>query len=164
MMHRFLVSVALVAGLGLLVACGSNEEKGTTPSVTPKGTASPTQGGPPPVSAQATVTASGLQIIEVQIGTGNEAQKGETVSVHYTGWLADGTKFDSSLDRGQPLSFVLGAGQMIPGFDEGIAGMKVGGKRRLIIPSSLAYGSAGRPPVIPANAELTFDVQLVGLE
>jgi len=164
MMRRFLVSVALVVGLGLLIACGSNEEKGTTPGVTPTATGAGTGGGPPPVSAQATVTASGLRIIEVEIGTGNEAQKGETVIVHYTGWLADGTKFDSSLDRGQPLSFVLGAGQMIPGFDEGIAGMRVGGKRRLIIPSGLAYGSTGRPPVIPANAELTFDIQLVGLE
>ena len=114
--------------------------------------------------AQATVTTSGLRVIEIQIGTGNEAQKGQTVSVHYTGWLADGTKFDSSLDRGQPLSFVLGAGQMIPGFDEGVAGMRVGGKRRLIIPANLAYGSQGRPPTIPANAELTFDVQLVGLQ
>ena len=122
-----------------------------------------TEGGPPPVSAQATVTNSGLQITEIQIGTGDETQKGQTVSIHYTGWLTDGTKFDSSLDRGQPLSFVLGVGQMIPGFDEGVAGMRVGGKRRLIIPADLAYGSQGRPPVIPPNAELTFDVQLLGL-
>ena len=98
------------------------------------------------------------------MGTGEEAQTGQTVSVHYTGWLADGTKFDSSLDRGQPLTFVLGAGQMIPGFDEGVAGMKVGGMRRLILPPDLAYGPQGRPPVIPPNAELTFDVQLVSAQ
>ncbi len=162
-MRRFLILIALVAGAALLVACGGNAAKGT-PSPAAKATAVPTGGGPPPVSAQPTVTASGLQIIEVQVGTGAAAQKGQTVSVQYTGWLADGTKFDSSLDRGQPLSFVLGAGQMIAGFDEGVAGMKVGGKRRLIIPANLAYGSQGRPPVIPPNAELTFDIQLVSAQ
>ena len=163
-MRRFLVSIAVVASLVLIVACGGNEEKTTTPSVTANATAAQTGGGPPPVSAQPTVTASGLKIIEIKVGTGDEAQKGQTVSVHYTGWLADGTKFDSSLDRGQPLSFVLGAGQMIPGFDEGVAGMKVGGERRLILPPGLAYGAQGRPPKIPANSELTFDVQLVSVE
>jgi FKBP-type peptidyl-prolyl cis-trans isomerase len=174
-MRRLLVSIALISSLVLIVACGGSEKKTTAPSVTPKAaaaqpsvapkaTAAQTGGGPPPVSAQATVTASGLKIIEIKIGTGAEAQKGQTVSVHYTGWLADGTKFDSSLDRGQPLSFVLGAGQMIPGFDEGVAGMKVGGQRRLIIPPNLAYGAQGRPPRIPANAELTFDVELVSVK
>jgi len=163
-MRRFLVSIALVASLVLVVACGSSEKETTAPTGTPAATAAPTGGGPLPVSAQATVTASGLKIIEIKIGTGAEAQKGQTVSVHYTGWLADGTKFDSSLDRGQPLSFALGAGQLIPGFDEGVVGMRVGGQRRLIIPPDLAYGPQGRPPVIPPNAELTFDVQLVGLQ
>jgi len=165
-MRRFLVSIAVIASLVLIVACGGNgnEEKTTAPSVTANATAAQTGGGPPPVSSQPTVTASGLKIIEIKVGTGDEAQKGQTVSVHYTGWLADGTKFDSSLDRGQPLSFVLGAGQMIPGFDEGVAGMKVGGERRLILPPGLAYGAQGRPPKIPANSELTFDVQLVSLQ
>ena len=165
-MRRSLVSIAVIASLVLIVACGGNgnEEKTTAPSVTANATAAQTGGGPPPVSAQPTVTASGLKIIEIEAGTGDEAQKGQTVSVHYTGWLADGTKFDSSLDRGQPLSFVLGAGQMIPGFDEGVAGMKVGGERRLILPPGLAYGAQGRPPKIPANSELTFDVQLVSLQ
>ena len=138
--------------------------RGTAPGVTLEATAPGTEGGPPPVAGNATVTDTGLQIIDIEAGTGDEAQEGQTVSVHYTGWLADGTKFDSSLDRGQPLSFVLGAGQMIPGFDEGVAGMKVGGKRLLIIPLDLAYGPQGRPPRIPPNAELTFDIELVGLQ
>jgi len=112
---------------------------------------------------QPTVTASGLQIIDIEVGTGDSPQSGQTVEVHYTGWLADGTKFDSSLDRGQPFSFVLGAGRVIAGWDEGVASMKVGGKRRLIIPPELGYGESGYPPVIPANAELTFDVELLAI-
>jgi FKBP-type peptidyl-prolyl cis-trans isomerase len=163
-MRRFLVSIALVASLALAVACGSSEKETTTPTGTPAATAAQTGGGPPPVSGQPTVTASGLQIIDIKVGTGAEAQKGQTVSVDYTGWLADGTKFDSSLDRGQPITFVLGGGQLIPGFDEGVVGMKIGGERRLIIPPDLAYGAQGRPPVIPANATLTFDVQLVSAQ
>ena len=171
-MRRVLALGILAAALVLVVACGNGGGKEAVPSatsvstgaVTPAATTAPEAGGPPPVSAQPTVTADGLQIIEVEVGTGEEAQSGQTVSVHYTGWLADGTKFDSSLDRGQALTFVLGAGQMIPGFDEGVAGMKVGGMRRLILPPDLAYGPQGRPPVIPPNAELTFDVQLVSVQ
>ncbi len=107
------------------------------------------------------MTASGLQIIDIEVGSGESPQTGQTVVVHYTGWLADGTKFASSLDGDQPLSFTIGQGQVIDGWDEGVATMKVGGKRRLIIPPELGYGAAGRPPVIPANAELTFDVELL---
>jgi FKBP-type peptidyl-prolyl cis-trans isomerase len=81
--------------------------------------------------------------------------------VHYTGWLADGTKFDSSVDSGQPFSFIIGTGKVIKGWDEGVATMKVGGKRRLIIPPELGYGATGYPPIIPANAQLTFDVELL---
>jgi FKBP-type peptidyl-prolyl cis-trans isomerase len=163
-MRRLLVFIVLVASLALVAACGGGEKETTAPGVTPEATVTQTGGGPPPVSAQATVTASGLQIIDIKVGSGDEAQDGQTVSVNYTGWLADGTKFDSSLDRGQPISFVLGAGQVIPGFDEGVAGMKVGGQRRLIIPPDLAYGAEGRPPVIPANAELTFDIELESVQ
>jgi hypothetical protein len=169
-MRRILALGILAVALVLVAACGNDEDEEVTPAVTPvpavtpASTTAPDAGGPPPVSAQPTVTASGLQIIEVEVGTGEEAQQGQTVSVHYTGWLADGTKFDSSLDRGQPLPFVLGVGEMIPGFDEGVAGMKVGGTRRLILPPDLAYGAEGRPPVIPPNAELTFDVQLVSVQ
>ena len=134
-------------------------EVGTGQTPTPEA-----EGGPPSVSGEPTTTASGLQIIDIEVGSGDSPQTGQTVVVHYTGWLADGTKFDSSLDRGEPITFVLGSGQLIPGFDEGVVGMKVGGTRRLIIPPDLAYGAEGRPPVIPANAELTFDIQLVSLQ
>jgi len=108
-------------------------------------------------------TASGLKYIDVEVGTGQTAEKGMLVQVHYTGRLTDGTKFDSSLDRNQPFAFTLGVGQVIQGWDEGVAGMKVGGKRQLIIPSELAYGARGAAGVIPPNAELTFDVELLGL-
>lgn len=105
-----------------------------------------------------------LKITDHQVGTGVEAVSGKTVSVHYTGTLENGTKFDSSLDRGQPFSFRLGGGQVIKGWDQGIAGMKVGGKRRLDIPSDLAYGAHGYPPVIPANAKLIFEVELLDVK
>lgn len=108
-------------------------------------------------------TASGLQYVDVKVGTGAAPQKGQTVSVHYTGTLPDGTKFDSSRDRGTPISFTLGFGQVIKGWDEGIASMKVGGQRRLVIPPELAYGARATGP-IPANATLHFDVELVGVE
>lgn len=109
-------------------------------------------------------TASGLQYIEETAGTGRAAQAGDKVSVHYTGMLDDGTVFDSSQNRGEPIAFVLGRGQVIPGWDEGIAMMSVGGKARLIIPSELAYGEQGAGGVIPPNATLTFDVELVDVQ
>jgi FKBP-type peptidyl-prolyl cis-trans isomerase FkpA len=110
-------------------------------------------------------TDSGLQYEDTIVGSGAEAVAGRTVSVHYTGWLyengAKGQKFDSSLDRGEPFSFALGTGQVIKGWDEGVAGMKVGGQRTLIIPPSMAYGERGAGGVIPPNATLIFDVELV---
>lgn len=104
---------------------------------------------------------TGLKHIELKEGDGDTAKAGDTVDVHYTGWLTDGTKFDSSVDRGKPFSFKLGAGMVIKGWDEGVAGMKIGGKRKLMIPYELAYGKAGRPPVIPPAAELHFEVELL---
>jgi FKBP-type peptidyl-prolyl cis-trans isomerase FkpA len=106
-------------------------------------------------------TKSGLKYIDEKVGDGEEAKAGKIVEVHYTGWLKDGTKFDSSKDRGKPFEFPLGAGRVIKGWDEGVAGMKVGGKRKLIIPPELGYGARGAGGVIPPNAELTFEVELL---
>ena len=108
-------------------------------------------------------TASGLQYEDEVAGSGAEAKSGNTVEVHYTGTLADGKKFDSSLDRGRPFSFKLGAGQVIKGWDEGVAGMKVGGKRKLTIPPSLAYGERGVGS-IPPNSTLVFEVELLDIK
>lgn len=108
-------------------------------------------------------TASGLKYVDQVIGTGEVAVAGKTTTVHYTGRLENGTKFDSSVDRGQPFSFPLGAGRVIKGWDEGVQGMKVGGKRKLTIPSDLGYGARGAGGVIPPNATLIFDVELLGV-
>ena len=108
-----------------------------------------------------TTTASGLVIEELTVGTGGVAAAGQRVSVHYTGWLTDGKKFDSSKDRNDPFGFSLGAGQVIGGWDEGVQGMKVGGKRKLTIPPALGYGAHGAGGVIPPNATLVFEVELL---
>jgi FKBP-type peptidyl-prolyl cis-trans isomerase len=127
----------------------------------------------PPVAAQGvpgkmSELPSGLKYTDTTVGTGAAATKGHKVSVHYTGWLynngAKGAKFDSSLDRGQPFGFALGAGQVIRGWDEGVAGMKIGGKRTLIIPPELGYGARGAPGAIPPNATLMFDVELLKVD
>jgi peptidylprolyl isomerase len=125
--------------------------------------------GPPPPpdaptqvdEADYTTTDSGLQYYDLEEGSGDSPQNGQMATVHYTGWLEDGTMFDSSLTRGQPFSFPVGAGQVIPGWDEGVASMKVGGKRQLKIPADLAYGEQGAGGVIPPNATLVFEVELL---
>ena len=109
-------------------------------------------------------TASGLKYTDIVVGTGATPQKGQTVTVHYTGTLANGKKFDSSLDRGVPADFRIGVGAVIKGWDEGLMTMKVGGKRHLVIPSNLGYGPVGRPPDIPGNSTLIFDVELLGVK
>lgn len=105
-----------------------------------------------------------LKIVDVKVGTGAVATPGELVRVHYTGWLEDGTKFDSSVDRNQPFEFPLGAGYVIQGWDKGVDGMRVGGIRRLFIPAQYGYGSRGAGDVIPPNATLIFEVQLLGVK
>ena len=116
--------------------------------------------GPPTVSAEPVTTGSGLKYVDIELGSGDSPEPGQTVVVHYTGWLENGSKFDSSVDRGQPFSFPIGAGRVIRGWDEGVATMQLCGQRRLIIPPDLAYGASGQGP-IPPNATLIFDVELL---
>lgn len=172
-----LVRVGLAGGLALALgtSCGSESappaataaptQKAATATVsaTAKAATTPAAAGIPPMAGTPTKTASGLEYIDAVVGTGAVAQAGQTVSVHYTGWLTDGKKFDSSRDRGQPFQFPLGVGRVIKGWDEGVAGMKIGGQRRLFIPAALGYGAAGAPPSIPGGATLVFDVELLGV-
>lgn len=113
------------------------------------------------VAGDTVTTASGLKYIDIKAGEGKSPASAQTVQVHYTGWLTDGKKFDSSVDRGQPFEFQIGVGRVIKGWDEGVMTMKEGGKRRLIIPPQLAYGERGAGGVIPPNATLVFDVELL---
>lgn len=108
-------------------------------------------------------TGSGLQYQDLVVGSGPAVKAGDMVSVHYTGWLEDGTKFDSSVDRNQPFDFNVGAGMVIKGWDEGLVGMQVGGKRKLVIPANLGYGASGAGGVIPPNATLIFEVELLAI-
>lgn len=118
-----------------------------------------------PAKERKTVTTpSGLQYEDLDIGAGPQPKTGDTVAVHYTGWLTDGKKFDSSRDRGQPFEFTLGRGQVIKGWDEGVGSMNVGGKRKLTIPPELGYGARGYPGAIPPNATLVFEVELVRIK
>jgi peptidylprolyl isomerase len=110
------------------------------------------------------ITKSGLAYIDQETGTGAEPKTGDRVTVHYTGYLTDGKKFDSSVDRNKPFTFVIGLGQVIKGWDEGVASMKVGGKRKLLIPANLGYGTRGAGGVIPPNADLVFDVELISIQ
>ena len=116
------------------------------------------------MEAETITTSSGLQYKDLVVGTGDAASAGKTAVVHYTGWLLDGTKFDSSVDRGTPFEFPLGAGRVIKGWDEGVATMNIGGKRELIIPPDLGYGAAGAGGLIPPNATLKFEVELLELK
>jgi FKBP-type peptidyl-prolyl cis-trans isomerase len=143
----------LVTILGFAFGCASSDKPGATGATS---TSSPMK-----VNGAPTTTASGLQYWDIVVGTGASAAPGSTVKVHYSGFLTSGQKFDSSRDRGEPFSFPLGAGQVIKGWDEGVAGMKVGGQRQLRIPPQLGYGAAGAGGAIPPNATLIFDVELL---
>ncbi|MFL5493127.1 MAG: FKBP-type peptidyl-prolyl cis-trans isomerase [Gemmatimonadales bacterium] len=150
---RLLPVSAALALVAVLAACGSRDRAARAPA---------TQGGDLAAdTATMTRTGSGLRYHDVTVGQGAEATPGHQVKVHYTGWLLNGKKFDSSRDRGEPFEFALGAGQVIAGWDEGVAGMKVGGRRKLVIPPDLGYGAGGAPPDIPPGATLVFDVELL---
>jgi FKBP-type peptidyl-prolyl cis-trans isomerase len=127
------------------------------------GSAKPDTSAPTKVTGPGTQMVGGLEYWDIKVGTGATAIQGHTVKVHYTGWLTNGKKFDSSVDRGEPFTFDLGSHQVIKGWDEGVAGMKVGGKRQLRIPPELGYGSRGAGGAIPPNATLIFDVELLGV-
>ena len=135
-----------------------------TPTHKPVQAVRPNTSAPTKVTGDGVKTDSGLQYWDIKVGLGPFAKAGDHVKVHYTGWLTTGKKFDSSVDAHQPYEFVLGQGEVIKGWDEGVAGMKVGGKRQLRIPPELAYGAAGHPPQIPENATLIFDVQLLAVK
>jgi FKBP-type peptidyl-prolyl cis-trans isomerase len=124
----------------------------------------PNTSAPTKVTGDGVKTADGLQYWDIKVGAGTEAKNGSHVKVHYTGWLTSGKKFDSSVDAGTPFDFTIGKGEVIKGWEEGVAGMKVGGKRQLRIPPALAYGERGYPGAIPANATLIFDIQLLDVK
>lgn len=188
------IAIALTASAVVLGACGSDDTKtpstpkatvasqgvkpgtsaantapaATKPASTPSPTATPeplsdgNAPGIPPLTGEI-VTDGQLRYIDEKVGDGAQPQKGQHVTVNYTGWLTNGTKFDSSVDRNEPFQFVLG-GNVIAGWNQGVATMKVGGKRRLIIPASLGYGARGAAPRIPPNATLIFDVELLSVQ
>jgi FKBP-type peptidyl-prolyl cis-trans isomerase len=160
-------SLAFVCVLAGALMVFAQTQTTHTPAKKPTTTAThrPATTGPTKVTGAGTKTPSGLQYWNIRPGTGATAEAGKKVKVDYTGWLTTGKKFDSSVGTGHPFEFTLGAGQVIKGWDEGVAGMKVGGKRQLRIPPDLAYGAQGTPGgPIPANATLIFDVRLVGVE
>jgi FKBP-type peptidyl-prolyl cis-trans isomerase FkpA len=140
----------------LTSACAKKEE-------TPESN-TPAQGPSSAAPAQPVADVTELKMEDTKVGTGAVAESGKTVTVHYTGWLTNGTKFDSSKDHGQPFTFQMGAGQVIKGWDQGVTGMKVGGVRKLTIPPDLAYGPNGAGGVIPPNATLVFEVELLNVE
>lgn len=156
-----LVFVVLAASIAL--AQGNSAQSGSAQKPAGSTAKKPVPGGPTQITGEGTKTKSGLQYWDIKVGTGAEAQKGQNVTVHYTGWLTSGKKFDSSVG-GKPFPFRIGSGKVIKGWEEGVAGMKVGGKRQLRIPQDLAYGARGYPGVIPPYATLIFDVQLVGIQ
>ena len=178
MVKRFVVVLVILVVAAALVGCGKEKTATKAPKVKSAGATSAAKAAKTTKTEEKTVekstaaikakgkiviTASGLKYEEIKEGTGQCPKPGDMVVVHYTGWLTDGTKFDSSVDRGEPFRFVLGIGKVIAGWDEGLSTMKVGGKRKLIIPPYLGYGDQGFG-AIPPNATLIFEVELLGIE
>ena len=156
------IAIVLLLGVGVIIlGCSGADKQSGRPGATAQ---KKIEQSAPVEPGKATLTASGMSIQDLVVGTGAVAEPGKSVSVHYTGWLMDGTKFDSSVDRGYPFEFTLGTGRVIKGWDEGVAGMKVGGKRILIIPPELGYGERGAGNVIPPDATLKFEVELLNVK
>jgi FKBP-type peptidyl-prolyl cis-trans isomerase len=165
-MQRSIQTLAVLCLTVIAAACAKNQTGAATSATQTPATA--TAPAAQPAASAARVTPSGLQIQDLVVGEGAEAAAGQNAKVHYTGWFLQdgkrGAKFDSSLDRGQPFVFPLGAGRVIKGWDEGVQGMKVGGKRLLTIPPELGYGARGAGGVIPPNATLQFEVEYLGTQ
>lgn len=155
-MNRFALLAIFLLAAGFLQAQTATKKPATS--------ARPNTSAPTKVTGEGVKTPSGLQYWDIKVGTGQEAKEGSHVRVHYTGWLTSGKKFDSSVDAGKPFDFRIGNGDVIKGWEEGVTGMKVGGKRQLRIPPNLAYGKEGYPGAIPPNATLIFDIQLLGVQ
>ena len=155
--HTLIVAL-LAAMFPFLVSACADPQNGKADQTAPSASAAPAEGG------ETVTTPTGLKYVDLKVGDGPEAVPGQNVEVHYTGWLENGTKFDSSHDRQEPFTFRLGAGEVIEGWDQGVAGMKVGGKRKLTIPSDLGYGDQGAGGTIPPGATLIFEVELLGVE
>ena len=159
---RYFIQVVALAMLAGVVGCKANEG-GTTAGGSAPEVAPPPAASAAGLSGGVVTLPSGLKYEDLRVGEGPIADNGMRASVHYTGWLTDGTKFDSSLDSGRPYPFVIGAGSVIRGWDEGVKGMKVGGTRVLTIPPEMGYGARGAGGVIPPNATLVFEVELLGV-
>jgi FKBP-type peptidyl-prolyl cis-trans isomerase len=154
-MTKYVAAIAILVGLTAVFALGQSAARKST---------APNTNAPTKVTGDGVKSASGLVYWDIRVGNGQVAKEGSHVRVHYTGWLTTGKKFDSSVDAGKPFDFTIGNSEVIKGWEEGVAGMKVGGKRQLRIPPALAYGTQGYPGAIPANATLIFDVQLLGVQ
>ena len=164
-----MLKTALILGIIALVVVVAIAQTGTAKKATTAKTgtahkAAPAATGPTKVTGAGVTTPTGLQYWDIKVGTGAVAETGKTVNMEYTGWLTTGKKFDSNAGSGKPFTLHLGGGEVIKGWDEGIVGMKVGGKRQLKIPPQLAYGAQGYPGAIPPNATLIFDVKLLGVQ
>ena len=168
-MRKAILMISILFFLGACTPQPQTEEREPTaqPSAEPTTAPEPESAAPatePTAEPEMVTTSSGLKYQDVVVGKGPTPKAGSQVMVHYTGWLADGTKFDSSVDRGKPFYFRLGRGEVIKGWDEGVATMHVGGKRKLTIPPQLAYGAKGYPGAIPPNSTLVFEVELLGFQ